>query len=58
MPVYHVLKDGTRVRDITGHVVRLEDARNLYSLIETMNQTHRNCKRVGKEHGFDRKEDF
>lgn len=49
MPVYHVLKDGRRVKDITGHVVRLEDARNVYSLMETMNQTHKKCKRSGKD---------
>ena len=58
MPIYHVLRDGTRVKDVTGHVVKLEDARNIYSLMETMNQTHRKCKRAGKDFEVDRKEDF
>lgn len=59
MPIYHVLKDGTRVDDITGHVVRIEDARNVYSLMEIMNQTHKKCKRSGKDFESDSvKDDF
>ena len=38
MKVHHVLKDGTRVEDISGHVVRLKDAESVYSLISKMNQ--------------------
>ena len=30
MAVYHILKDGSRPADITGHVVKFEDAEELY----------------------------
>ena len=30
MAVYHVLKDGSTVKDITGHVVKMADAETLY----------------------------
>lgn len=38
MGVVHILKDGTRVDDITGHVVRMEDAENLYRMIRRINR--------------------
>lgn len=38
MGVIHILKDGTVVKDITGHVVRLEDAEPLYQLIAKINR--------------------
>lgn len=38
MAVIHILKDGTRLDDITGHVVRMEDAEELYRLIDSINQ--------------------
>lgn len=31
--VYHVLADGTITKDITGHVVRFEDAEAVYNLM-------------------------
>lgn len=37
MAVIHILRDGTVVEDITGHVVRLEDAGPLYDLIDSIN---------------------
>ena len=36
MAVYHYLKDGTRVDDITGHVVKMADAEPLYHLMQRM----------------------
>lgn len=36
--VIHILKDGSVVEDITGHVVRIEDARPLYDLIDSINR--------------------
>lgn len=33
MAVYHVLKDGSRPTDITGHIVRMEDAAPLYQIL-------------------------
>ena len=38
MSVIHILKDGSVVKDITGHVVRMEDARPLYDLIDNINR--------------------
>lgn len=38
MRVIHVLKDGSEVEDITGHVVRVKDAETLYSLIREINR--------------------
>lgn len=37
--IYHILKDGTRVDDITGHVVKMSDAEALYTLIDTITGT-------------------
>ena len=36
--ITHVLKDGTVVKDIDGHVVKMEDARGVYALIDKMNR--------------------
>ena len=38
MAVIHILKDGSIVKDITGHVVRMEDAGPLYDLIDSINR--------------------
>jgi hypothetical protein len=38
MAVYHVLKDGSRPKDITGHVVRMDDAEPLYRLLDSFSQ--------------------
>ena len=35
--VKHVLKDGTTVTDITGHIVRMSDVQAVYTLVERMN---------------------
>ena len=38
MAVIHILKDGSIVEDITGHVVKMEDAESLYQLIDSINR--------------------
>lgn len=38
MAVKHVLKDGTVLDDITGHVVRKDDVKGIYALIDEINQ--------------------
>lgn len=38
MSVYHILRDGSRPTDITGHIVRLEDANPLYQILHRINQ--------------------
>lgn len=37
MRVIHILKDGSEVDNITGRVVKMEDAGTLYSLIRKIN---------------------
>lgn len=36
--VYHILKNGKTVTDITGHIVRQEDANPLYQLLHRINR--------------------
>ena len=38
MSVFHILKDGSRPTDITGHVVRLDDVSPLYQLLHSINR--------------------
>jgi hypothetical protein len=38
MSVYHVLKDGSTPKDITGHIVRVADADPLYRYIHSINR--------------------
>lgn len=49
MSVVHILKDGSRLKDITGHIVRLEDAGTLYQLIDRINRTGSEKKTVHNE---------
>ena len=54
MRVIHVLKDGSEVEDITGHVVKVEDAGALYGLIRDINrksEQSQNRKLSGNETG-------
>lgn len=44
MGVFHILKDGSRPTDITGRVVRLEDATPLYQLLHSINRTKSQAK--------------
>ena len=39
--VKHVLKDGTCIDNIEGHVVKVEDAKVLYALIDELNEKGR-----------------
>ena len=36
--IYHILKDGTVLEDITGHVVQVEDAEPVYRLMRAINE--------------------
>ena len=38
MSVVHILKNGAVVKDIAGYVVKIEDARSLYQLIDGINR--------------------
>lgn len=35
--VIHIMKDGTVLKDITGHVVKKEDAPMIYNIVDRMN---------------------
>ena len=37
MSVVHILKDGSVIDDITGHVVKVDDVEAVYQLIERIN---------------------
>ena len=36
--VIHVMRDGSQVKDITGHVVKMQDAKMIYTLISKINE--------------------
>ncbi len=44
--VKHILKDGTVLTDITGHIVRIEDAEVVYQIMDKLNE-----ERGGKHDG-------
>lgn len=46
--VVHVLKDGTILDSIEGHVVKVQDAEALYNMIDQITETRRiDTKEVG-----------
>lgn len=52
--VYHILKDGSRPTDITGHVVKLEDAAPLYRYLRNLTY-ERNKRGIHNESGSHRR---
>ena len=38
MAVRHILKDGSEIHDITGHVVKMDDAQVVYALMDRINE--------------------
>lgn len=38
MTIKHIMKDGTVLTNISGHVVKMEDARSVYDLMDRINQ--------------------
>lgn len=52
MSVYHILKDGSRPTDITGHIVRLEDANPLYQFLHSINRKKSQVKKKNKSSSF------
>lgn len=47
MRVIHILRDGSTVKDITGHVVQFEDAEPLYHYIHKIN--NKRIKKVNRK---------
>lgn len=41
MAIRHILKDGRVVKDLGGHVVKIEDAVSAYALMDAINQGRR-----------------
>lgn len=52
MNVIHILKDGSRPPDITGHIVRLEDATPLYQLLHSINRKKSPVKKKNTNSNF------
>ena len=48
MPVVHILKDGTRPADISGHIVKGQEAEAVYNLMNRLSEEQSNDTR-GKE---------
>lgn len=42
--VYHILKDGSRPTDITGHVVKMADAPAMYTALRELERRRKNVK--------------
>ena len=42
MAVYHILKDGSRPKDITGHVVKLSENQPVYDVIRQIERRGKN----------------
>lgn len=36
--IKHVLKDGSKVDDVTGYVIRIDEFQSLYKLIDSINE--------------------
>lgn len=49
MGITHIMKDGTVLNDITGHVIKKEDCPLIYEIIKAIN------KRVGEEKNDEQK---
>ncbi len=47
--IRHILKDGTVLTDITGHIVKKEDVPEVYELMEQMNRKRRGKKNDRKD---------
>lgn len=46
MRVIHILKDGSRPKDITGHVVKVSEATTFYDIMKNLNRrlsNEKNC---------------
>ena len=49
MSVIHILKDGTRLDSIRGHVVRMEDAEQAYMVLDAINRKNDKAKPIHKK---------
>ena len=49
MSVIHILKDGTRLDSIRGHVVRMADAEQAYMILDAINRKNDKTKPIHKQ---------
>lgn len=38
MTIRHILKDGTVLENVSGHIVKMKDAKALYDLMDRINE--------------------
>lgn len=48
--VIHILKDGTRPADISGHIVKGQEAEAVYNLMDTINKGEQHEQKVESNH--------
>lgn len=46
--IIHILKDGTRLEDISGHIVRIQEAETVYKLMDSINSGRANNEKSNK----------
>ena len=44
MMIKHFLKDGTEVKDVKGHVVKIDQAKSIYALLDQINNKQKERK--------------
>lgn len=49
MQVIHILKDGSRLEDITGHIVKVADADTVYNMIRAINRKNQSLHNSDRE---------
>ena len=51
MAIRHILRDGTVLNDITGHVVKMEDAQVVYAILDKIHERkeRENVKKSGDQ---------
>lgn len=48
MTIKHILKDGTVLDDIQGHVVKMSDAKSIYNLMDCINDSRTYQRKRGR----------
>jgi hypothetical protein len=48
--VIHILRDGTRLDDISGHIVKGQEAEAVYNLMDTVNKGEQHEQEVKSNH--------
>lgn len=47
--VIHIMKDGTVKTDITGHVVKMDDAKAVYNVLDRINRRSNEKNKRGRD---------